>query len=143
VRVCVRRARATAAAWTGKRNMVELAKDMHDGLYTCKLALPGVLETHGENFVPIADGSCPSAMKLYQHVLFSSKGGAQMHIGVSSRLQGTMDTLQVPASLREIVESKSRNAMRYLMAQLLEAEGVPLGEGLEEDEEEDEELDDD
>ena len=54
-----------------------------------------------------------------------------------------MDTLQVPASLREIVESKSRNAMRYLMAQLLEAEGVRLGEGLEEDEEEDEELDDD
>jgi hypothetical protein len=66
-----------------------------------------------------------------------------MHFGVSSRLQGTMDTLQVPASLREIVESKSRNAMRYLMAQLLEAEGVRLGEGLEEDEEEDEELDDD
>jgi len=133
----------TAAAWTGKRNMVGLAKDMHDGLYTCKLALPGVLETHGGNFVPSADGTCPSAMKLYQHVLYSSKGGAQMHIGVSSRLQGTMDTLQVPASLREIVESKSRNAMRYLMAQLLEAEGVPLGEGLEEDEEEDEELDDD
>jgi hypothetical protein len=55
--------------------MVELAKDMHDGLYTCKLALPGVLETHGENFAPIADGSCPSAIKLYQHVLYSQEGG--------------------------------------------------------------------
>ena len=73
--LCAQGKRYTAAAWTGKRNMVGLAKDMHDALYTCKLALPGVLETHGENFVPIADGSCPSAIKLYQHVLYSQKGG--------------------------------------------------------------------
>ena len=121
------------AAWTGTRNMAVLAHDVHMGLYTDALAVPGVLQVRGGNFVEGADGTCPAAAALFEHVLRSPRGGARAHIAASARLQGTMDSLCVPEELAEVVATRGRNAMLYLQAQLLEREGQALGEALEEE----------
>lgn len=125
----------TAVAWTGKRNMVRLAADVHQGLYTDTVAMPGVLQTRGGHFVPGADGSCPTAAALFEHVLHSPRGGAMRHIAESTRLQGTMADLTVPGELLDIVGTIGRNAMLYKQAQLLAAGGGVPGEALEEEEE--------
>lgn len=80
-----------------------------------------------------ADGTCPAAAALFDHVLYSAKGGALSHIAVSARLAGTMGDLKVPGELEDIVATRGRNAMLYKQAQLLEEEGEELGEALEED----------
>lgn len=121
------------AAWTGRRSMVKLAEDVHTGLYTDTVAMPGVLQVRGGNFVAGADGTCPAAAALFDHVLYSAKGGALSHIAVSARLVGTMGNLKVPGELEDIVATRGRNAMLYKQAQLLEEEGEELGEALEED----------
>jgi hypothetical protein len=123
------------AAWTGRRNMATLAEDVHTGLYTDAVAVPGVLQVRGGNFVQGADGACPAAAALFDHVLYSAKGGALSHIAVSLRLQGTMGDLKVPGELVDIVTTRGRNAMLYKQAQLLEKAGEELGEALEEDSE--------
>ena len=38
---------------------MNLAADVHDGLYTARKAMPGVLQTRGGGPVAGADGSCP------------------------------------------------------------------------------------
>ena len=125
------------AAWTGRRSMAVLAHDVHMGLYTDAVAMPGVLQVRGGNFVEGADGACPAAAALFAHVLRSPKGGARAHIAVSERLRGTIDDLVVPGELEEAVAARGRNAMLYRQAQLLEAQaGEALGEALEEESEE-------
>jgi hypothetical protein len=134
-------AQATAyagAAWTGRRSMATLAHDVHTGLYTDAVAVPGVLQVRGGNFVQGADGTCPAAASLFEHVLHSAKGGARAHIAASARLRGTMADLVVPGELAEIVATRGRNAMLYKQAEFLEAAGSALGEALEEEEEEEE-----
>jgi hypothetical protein len=95
--------------------------------------VPGVLQVRGGNFVEGADGTCPAAAALFEHVLRSPRGGARAHIAASARLQGTMDSLCVPEELAEVVATRGRNAMLYLQAQLLELGGLALGEALEEE----------
>ena len=132
------------AAWTGKRSLAALAKDVHDALYTTKEAVPGVLKTKGGGFLPGVDGSCPSAAALFRHAFFARDDGAQAHIDASARLRGpgvTLRDLIVPEELVPIVGTKGRNAMLFKQAQLLAAGGAALGEALEEDDE-DEESDD-
>ena len=123
--------------------MVVLAEDIHTGLYTDTVAMPGVLQVRGGNFVEGDDGTCPAAAALFDHVLYSAKGGALSHIAVSARLEGTMDDLNVPEELEDIVATRGRNAMLYKQAQLLEEEGEELGEALEEDSEDEGEEGDD
>ena len=69
-----------AVAYTGKRTTKQLRNDLHDGLYTIKVARPGETNVHGGNFVKDATGRCLSAEALFQHVLYSPKGGVAMAI---------------------------------------------------------------
>lgn len=60
--------------FNGKRNMVQLLCDISEGLYSDRLANEVAGFVRGGSFVSGPDGTCPSAAKLVDHVLYSHTG---------------------------------------------------------------------
>lgn len=136
--------------WTGSRNLTQLAQDIHDGLYTDKVALPGVFHTRGQLYVPGPDGKCPAAESLINHVLHGKDGGAQMQIDSDAVLcktahssePATLRNLVIPAAYASLAQCSVRAILKFHMAEMLATdENMELGQAIQvhNDEEEEEE----
>jgi hypothetical protein len=77
-----------AYRYTGARSKAQLRRDLHDGLYTARLAKPAQVNVRGGNFVADpATGKCLAAEALFDHVHFSRKGGVMTAIRMDSVLK--------------------------------------------------------
>ena len=77
-----------AYRYTGSRSKAQLRRDLHDGLYTARLAKPAQVNVRGGNFVmDPATGKCLAAEALFDHVHFARKGGVMTAIKMDSVLK--------------------------------------------------------
>ena len=77
-----------AYRYTGARSKAQLRRDLHDGLYTARLAKPAQVNVRGGNFVTDpATGKCLAAEALFDHVHFGRKGGVMTAIKMDSVLK--------------------------------------------------------
>lgn len=148
------------AYWRFTRNLggkeADLVQGIRDGLYTDKVAAPGVYNYSGGNFIPDAGGECASAEALYQHMLYGAEKSIQAQIccdpAISKDADGkpaTFDTFVVEDEYKEgITACRSRVESLRLIAQEMEEEGVEGAadameggddDGAQDDEDEDEE----
>lgn len=77
-----------AYKFTGVRSKAQLRRDLHDGLYSARLAKADQVNVRGGNFVTDpATGKCPAAEALLDHVHFGRKGGVVTAIKMDSVLK--------------------------------------------------------
>jgi transposase len=121
------RAKAYAsAAFTGQRSIPLLAQHIRSGLYTGRLAVPGVLHTRGGSFAgsDAVSGGCAAAAALIDHVLHAPRGGVQANIDHDPALAGSLRALVVadPATRAAALLHGDRNALRCAAKRRLVAE---------------------
>jgi len=122
-----------AQKWEGRRRVSELASHIYYGLFTDKLADPVFSEVRGGNFGWKGGEECPSAKKLWEHMLYSEKGGCRIAINKVPGLLDSSDNhigaLQVDEIARDdALKHWNRASLRFrvkeIMADLAEADVV-------------------
>jgi hypothetical protein len=120
------RAKAFAELRPEERTIAGLLVNIRRGLYTDEVALPGVFNDRGGNFMadPVT-GLCPTAAALIDHVLYSPKGGVQLVIDRDERLSGSLKDLKyAPADWDRANKCLYRLVMRKNVKDDLKAEAV-------------------
>jgi hypothetical protein len=134
---------------SGKSTRAEMLEDILEGLYTATAPAPHITDIHGGHFVPEEPGGrCPSAEKVWDHVLRGNDGGFERLFRADKALKGPIgelmhapglfpstDNLHIRAVLRyRVLESVKRDVGDAFEAE----EVVAVSEGADDDVSEDE-----